>query len=78
LKCNQEQAEAIVRLQALPEWNVFLSLIATHAEILNQTLIMKDDVKLDLVRGELRGFVKLTDAINGAPELLRQFQEPQT
>jgi len=57
---------------------VFLSLIATHAEILNQTLIMKDDVKFDLVRGELRGFVKLTDAINGAPELLRQFQEPQT
>ena len=78
MKAGLAQAEAIVRLAALPEWGLFMSMIAVRAEQLNELLIMKDDVNVDLTRGELRAFVRLTDAITNAPAVINQHNTPKT
>ncbi len=78
MKCSTEQAEAIIRLRALPEWNVFMGMIAAHAEKVNRMLIMKDDVAVDIKRGELRLLTELVDAIDSAPEVVERAYEPKT
>jgi hypothetical protein len=77
LKCSLEQAEAIVRLSALPEWRAFIGMVTEHSEILMKTLIMNENINADIKRGELRTVVGLADAIDGASDLIKAHQQPK-
>jgi hypothetical protein len=77
LKCTLEQAEAIVRVAALPEWKVVMGMLGAQGEALTRKLIMKDDVNADIVRGELRSIVQFADAVEGAPALIDSHKQPK-
>lgn len=78
MKCTLAEAEAIIRLQALPEWNTFLNMLGRHASDTNELLIMKDEVNTDILRGELRGFTRIVGAIEAASNVIAQSQQPKT
>jgi hypothetical protein len=62
---------------ATPEFPVFLGMLAGHAETLNEQLIMRDDLDIALVRGQLRAFVAIQKTVDGASEQLYKFNNQQ-
>lgn len=67
-----------MRLKTQREWALVMGMLMEHVETLTRKLIMKDDVNLDLVRGELRAFVRLHDIVEDAPKLLAESRQPKT
>lgn len=74
MRVLQHQAEALVRLREMREFQAFLQMLTSRAEDLNTMLIMKDDVKVDLIRGELRAYAAIQDALDNAPNLVAKFE----
>jgi uncharacterized protein YerC len=74
LKLSRKQVEALLHLRNLPEFQEFLGILNTRAEILDRKLVMKDDVKVDLVRGELRAYVQIQDDLRDAPNTLARLE----
>lgn len=77
MKLDLPTAEALVRLRALPEFQVFLGALGGYAGQKNEILIMKDDVNTDLIRGELRAFATIQNAVDTAPRMVEQLQQPK-
>lgn len=67
-----------MRLRGQREWSLVMAMLMDHVESLTQMLIMKDDVNLDLVRGELRAFVRLHDIVEDAPKIVAESRQPKT
>lgn len=74
MKLTAEQAQAITRVAASPEGRVFLALLSAEAELLNRTLIMRDDIPVELTRGELRAYTRIFDVVEKAPGVLEQYK----
>jgi hypothetical protein len=64
----------MVKLRTMPEFRAFLEIQAARAEELNNVLIMKDDIAVDLVRGELRAYARIQDDITNAPNIVAKFE----
>jgi len=74
LRVLQHQAEALVKLREKREFQTLMEMLATRAEELNTMLIMKDDARVDLIRGELRAYAQIQDALMDAPNVLAKFE----
>ncbi len=77
MKLDLHEAEAIVRLQNQPEFKVFLDKLMVYAENLNERLIMTDNVSVDLARGELRAYSRITRLIADAPNVIAAYNRPK-
>ena len=77
MKLDLPTAEALVRLRAVPEFQVFLGALGGYAGQMNEILIKKDDINTDLIRGELRAFVMIQDAVDNAPAMVEKLQQPK-
>jgi hypothetical protein len=64
----------MVKLRSTPEFKAYMEIQAARAEELNTMLIMRDDVNVDLIRGELRAYARIQDDLNNAPNLLAKFE----
>lgn len=64
----------MVKLRNMPEFKAFMEVQAARAEQLNTMLIMRDDISVDLVRGELRAYARIQDDLTNAPNLLAQLE----
>lgn len=74
MKLDHRELEALVRLRNSPEFQTYVAVLNRRAEALDRTLVMKDDVNVDLVRGELRAYVRIQDDLRDAPNMLAKLE----
>jgi hypothetical protein len=76
MKFDEQELEAIVRLQLNPDFGKLLGALGRHAEQLNEALIMRelDSGALYQMRGETRGVTSILRAIAEARQRLENIQ----
>ena len=73
MKLSEEQAEAIMRLLAIPEFRVFMELLGTKGEESMQQLIHAKD-GLESKQGRCQAYTEIVDAVATAKSTHEQYQ----